>query len=1006
MDRDQNRTQSTGLVTGRAATEEPEADAVPKPAAETTEAGGLPAAGTGSAATGAPRTEPPSEPPSEAAPGAVATSDAAGHEAEHTAAASGRAAAASASDTDATDTGAGGTGATDTGASGTGAVDDGATGDGATGGPGGDESGATAAGGADTVDPSPPDAGDIDRLLGGSHHDPHSVLGAHPHENGTVVRILRPHADEVRVQRPDGADVELVKVHDAGLFSGVVPGPPADYRVAVRYGDRVDHVDDPYRWLPTLGEMDLHLISEGRHERLWDVLGAHVRSYDTPAGTVTGTSFAVWAPSAQGVRVTGDFDGWSGWAHPMRALGSTGVWELFVPGIGPGTRYKFRVLGQDGRWREKADPLAFRTEIPPATASIVDASSHVWGDDDWLEARAGKHAHAEPMSVYEVHLGSWRPGLDYRELADELVAYLDETGFTHVELLPVAEHPFGGSWGYQVTSYYAPTARFGSPDDFRYFVDHLHQHGYGVIVDWVPAHFPRDEFALARFDGTPLYEHADPRRGEQPDWGTLVFDFGRTEVRNFLVANALYWLDEFHIDGLRVDAVASMLYLDYSRPEGQWLPNIYGGRENLDAVAFLQEMNATVYKHHPGVVTIAEESTAWPGVSRPTHLGGLGFGFKWNMGWMHDTLDYIAKDPVYRTYHHNQMTFSLMYAFSENFVLPLSHDEVVHGKGSLWTRMPGDAWNKAAGLRALLAYMWAHPGKQLLFQGGEFGQEREWSESRSLDWHLLEEPLHAGIKAMVGDMNRAYRSMPALWTQDVTPEGFSWIDANDHAGNVLSFLRHGVDAEGRPVVMACVANFSGTPKPDYRVGLPFAGRWREVLNTDAEAYGGSGVGNLGAVEAEPVMWHGRPASAVLQLPPSGVLWLAPEPYSPGAAAAAAADAVPAAPEAGQEINTLIEVEADPEAETPPTGLPVVTAEPRTEPTPAVPPVSAQQADDTDDESDAESPLWVTPPGSGAVSDRSDQSDRSAPTGTAGAGARGSAESERAGSGADDSSATQ
>ena len=398
-----------------------------------------------------------------------------------------------------------------------------------------------------------------------------------------------------------------------------------------------------------------------------------------------------------------------------------------------------------------------------------------------------------------------------------------------------------------------------------------------MIVDWVPAHFPRDEFALARFDGTPLYEHADPRRGEQPDWGTLVFDFGRTEVRNFLVANALYWLEEFHIDGLRVDAVASMLYLDYSRPEGQWLPNVHGGRENLDAVAFLQEMNATVYREHPGVVTIAEESTAWPGVSRPTHLGGLGFGFKWNMGWMHDTLDYIGRDPVYRGYHHNQLTFSLMYAFSENFVLPISHDEVVHGKGSLWTRMPGDAWNKAANMRALLAFMWAHPGKQLLFQGQEFGQEREWSESRSLDWHLLEEPLHAGIKAMVGDLNRAYKSLPALWTMDVTPDGFSWIDANDASGNVLSFLRNGVGPDGKPVVMACIANFSGTPKPDYRVGLPFGGRWREVLNTDAQAYGGSGVGNLGAVEAELQMWHGRPASAVLQLPPSGVLWLAPEP---------------------------------------------------------------------------------------------------------------------------------
>ena len=797
-----------------------------------------------------------------------------------------------------------------------------------------------------TIDACAPDPQTVDRLLGGAHHDPHAVLGAHPHDNGTVVRVLRPHADEVHVVRVGGEGHPLVKVHDAGLFSGVVPGPPADYRLAVRYGDRVDIVDDPYRWLPTLGEVDLHLISEGRHERLWDVLGAHVRTYDTPAGAVTGTSFAVWAPTAQGVRVTGDFDGWSGWAHPMRALGSTGVWELFIPGIGAGTRYKFRILGADGRWREKSDPLAFRTEIPPATASVVDAVTHEWGDHEWIHRRAQRQAHAEPMSIYEVHLGSWRAGLDYREMARQLVDYLDETGFTHVELLPVAEHPFGGSWGYQVTSYYAPTARFGTPDDFRWFVDHLHQHGYGVLVDWVPAHFPRDEWALAKFDGTPLYEHADPRRGEQPDWGTLVFDFGRKEVRNFLVANALYWIDQFHIDGLRVDAVASMLYLDYSRPEGQWLPNIHGGRENLDAVAFLQEMNATVYRTYPGVVTVAEESTAWPGVSRPTHLGGLGFGFKWNMGWMHDTLDYTGRDPIYRGYHHNQMTFSLMYAFSENFVLPLSHDEVVHGKGSLWQRMPGDAWNKAANLRALLAYMWAHPGKQLLFQGGEFGQEREWSEQRSLDWHLLDDPLHGGIKNLVGDMNRAYRELPALWTRDVTPDGFSWIDANDSSGNVLSFLRHGVDADGKPTVMACIANFSGSPKPDYRVGLPFAGRWREVLNTDATNYGGSGWGNYGGVDAEQYVWHGRPASAVLQLPPAGVLWLAPEPFEgavrrSGTASASAPseatrtgpiavvpaagpdDAVTLAPAGGAATPTSAPSPApSDDTPTPPTGLPI------------------------------------------------------------------------------------
>jgi 1,4-alpha-glucan branching enzyme len=733
-----------------------------------------------------------------------------------------------------------------------------------------------------------PDPDSVDRLLGGAHHNPHEILGSHPHPAGIVVRTLRPDADEVHVVIK-GNSHPLLRVHGAGLFSGLVPEQPGEYQLAVRYGDRIDTVDDPYRWLPTLGEVDLHLVGEGRHERLWDVLGAHVRSYDTMSGAVTGTSFAVWAPTARGVRVTGDFDGWTGYAHPMRSLGGSGVWELFVPGIGAGTRYKFRILGADGRWREKSDPLAFATEVPPATASVVYTSQYEWGDAEWMRARAERHPVAEPMSVYEVHLGSWRQGLGYREAAEQLVEYLGETGFTHVELLPVAEHPFGGSWGYQVSSYYAPTARFGSPDDLRYFIDTLHQAGYGVFIDWVPAHFPRDDWALARFDGTPLYEHADPRRGEQPDWGTLVFDFGRSEVRNFLVANALYWLDEYHIDGLRVDAVASMLYLDYSRAEGQWLPNVYGGRENLDAVSFLQEMNATVYRHHPGVVTIAEESTAWPGVTRPTHLGGLGFGFKWNMGWMHDTLHYVGREPIYRGYHHHQLTFSLVYAHSENYLLPLSHDEVVHGKGSLWARMPGDDWNKAAGLRALLAFMWAHPGKQLLFMGGEIGQVGEWAESRSLDWDLLADPLHAGIRALVADLNRTYREHPALYTKDSDPAGFSWIDANDAAGNVFSFLRlgaqplpesqpdQGSQGGAAPEVLACIANFAGNPHEDHRVGLPFTGTWREVLNTDSPLYGGSGVGNLGAVVAEARPWHGRPASAALRLPPSGVLWLAPEP---------------------------------------------------------------------------------------------------------------------------------
>ncbi|MFD0207158.1 MULTISPECIES: 1,4-alpha-glucan branching protein GlgB [Saccharothrix] len=712
---------------------------------------------------------------------------------------------------------------------------------------------------------------DVDRLLAGAHHDPHSVLGVHHVPEGVVARALRPGATAVAVIAGDKR-FELDRVTD-GLFEGELPEHPAgDYHLEVEYGDDLVEVDDPYRWLPTVGELDLHLIGEGRHERLWDVLGARVRTYDTPNGTVSGVSFAVWAPTARGVRVCGDFDGWDGRANPMRSLGSSGVWEIFIPGIPEGTRYKFRILGRDGGWHEKADPMAFATETPPATASVVTRSAHEWGDAEWQAKRDATQWINAPMSVYEAHLGSWKPGLGYRELADELADYVVGAGFTHVELMPVAEHPFGGSWGYQVTSYYAPTSRFGSPDDFRHFVDVLHQRGVGVIMDWVPAHFPKDSWALARFDGSALYEHEDPRRGEHPDWGTLVFDFGRNEVRNFLVANALYWIEEFHIDGLRVDAVASMLYLDYSRQEGQWLPNQYGGRENLDAVRFLQELNATVYKRHPGVVMVAEESTAWPGVSRPTHLGGLGFGFKWNMGWMHDTLHYLSREPVHRSFHHNEITFSLVYAWSENFVLPLSHDEVVHGKGSLWQRMPGDGWNKAAGLRSLLAFMWAHPGKQLLFMGGEFGQREEWSESRSLDWHLLESPLHSGLHRLIGDLNRVYRSSPALYSADNRPEGFSWIDANDSAGNVLSFLRIGEDGS----VLACVANFAGMPHHDYRVGLPVAGRWREVVNTDSEVYGGSGVGNLGVVEAEEHPWHGRPASAVLQLPPAGVLWLAPE----------------------------------------------------------------------------------------------------------------------------------
>jgi 1,4-alpha-glucan branching enzyme len=740
---------------------------------------------------------------------------------------------------------------------------------------------------------------ELDRVLAGIHHDPHSVLGAHPGEAGVTVRALKPLAASVAVLLADERRFAMEHVH-GGIFAVVLPpdvaasGQVPEYRLVTTYADRADGgrgtetvADDPYRHRPTLGEMDLHLIGEGRHEELWRVLGSHVRrlgpsidgdprrqSFSQMFEETTGTSFAVWAPNARGVRLIGDFNHWDGRGHPMRSLGGAGVWELLVPGIGPGTRYKYEICGPDGRWRAKADPMARLAETPPATASVVTVSEYEWADGEWMAARRERNPLTAPMSAYEVHIGSWRPGLSYTQLAEQLVSYVTQMGFTHVEFLPVAEHPFGGSWGYQVTSYYAPSSRYGSPDDFRHLVDALHQAGIGVLVDWVPAHFPRDDWALARFDGTPLYEHPDPRRGAHPDWGTLIFDYGRNEVRNFLVANAVYWLEEFHIDGLRVDAVASMLYLDYSRQPGEWAPNALGGNENLEAVSFLQEANSVCYRRSPGITMVAEESTAWPGVTRPVQLGGLGFGMKWNMGWMHDTLGYLARDPVFRHYHHNELTFSLIYAFSENFVLPLSHDEVVHGKGSLLGKMPGDDWKRFAGLRALLAYMWAHPGKQLLFMGSEFGQGAEWSADRGLDWWVLNEDdeYHTGVQRLVQDMNRVYTESAQLWELDCAPAGFSWIDANDAAGNTLSFLR--MSAEGE--VLACVANFSGEPHPKYRIGLPAAGFWREVLNTDAGLYGGSGVGNLGGVEAVEKPWHGRPASATITVPPLGVVWFKPE----------------------------------------------------------------------------------------------------------------------------------
>jgi 1,4-alpha-glucan branching enzyme len=723
------------------------------------------------------------------------------------------------------------------------------------------------------------EAGELARLLDGSHHDPHGVLGAHPAPGGrpgggwTVVRALRPGAEAVTVLA-SGERFACGRLHEGGLFAAAVPDAQVpDYRLEIAYPDAVHVVDDPYRHLPTLGEMDLHLIAEGRHEQLWKVLGAHVRRYPAPdEGETAGVSFAVWAPNARGIRVAADFNCWDGRAHPMRSLGASGVWELFVPEAAAGCRYKYEILGFDGVWRQKADPFASYTEQPPATASVVFESAYAWGDDDWVRARGAARPHSAPLSAYEVHLGSWRAGLSYTELAEQLVAYVTDLGFTHVEFLPVAEHPFGGSWGYQVSAYYAPTSRFGDPDEFRHLVDRLHQAGVGVIVDWVPAHFPRDDWALGRFDGTPLFEHPDPRRGEQPDWGTYVFDFGRAEVRNFLVANAVYWFEEFHVDGLRVDAVASMLYLDYSRSDGAWMPNIHGGRENLEAVSFLQEANATVYRRVPGAMMIAEESTAWPGVTRPTHLGGLGFGFKWNMGWMHDTLDYASREPVFRVYHHHQMTFSMMYAYSENFILPISHDEVVHGKGSMLRKMPGDRWQQLANLRALYAYMWAHPGKQLLFMGCEFAQEDEWDEGDSLDWRHLDDAGHRGVRTLVADLNRAYRANPALWSADSSPDGFGWIDANDAENNVFSFVRWPQPAGTGPA-LASVSNFAGVGHHGYRLGLPFAGRWREIINTDAHEYGGGGAGNLGDVTATGEGHHGQPASADLFLPPLATVWL-------------------------------------------------------------------------------------------------------------------------------------
>ncbi|MFT3708984.1 MAG: 1,4-alpha-glucan branching protein GlgB [Archangium sp.] len=712
---------------------------------------------------------------------------------------------------------------------------------------------------------------------------PHSVLGAHVAEGNVWFRVFRPDARSVNVH----VDGQTIALAPRDGFPGVFEGKresarPAPYELELTFDHGTTREKDPYAFLPTLGPADLHFVGEGTHRRLWDRLGAHPMVHQG----VSGCAFVVWAPNAEGVALIGDFNGWDDRRHPMRTLGASGLWELFVPGASEGQKYKFEIFPRGGAPFLKADPLAFRTEVPPSSASVINSlKNYAWGDAKWLEERKRAVSAPAAMSIYEVHLGSWmrrsdegNRSLTYRELAPKLAAHVRALGFTHVELLPVAEHPFGGSWGYQVSGYFAPSARFGTPDDFRFLIDTLHQNGIGVIVDWVPGHFPRDAFALGQFDGTALYEHADPRRGAHPDWGTLIFNFGRNEVRNFLVANALFWLEQYHVDGLRVDAVASMLYLDYSRKEGEWLPNQHGGRENEEAIQFLRELNETVAHVVPDAVVMAEESTSWPRVSHPVREGGLGFTHKWNMGWMHDTLQYFEKDPIYRQHHHRQLTFGLMYAYSERFVLPLSHDEVVHGKKSLLNKMPGDEWQKRANLRALYGWMWAHPGKKLLFMGSEFGQGLEWNHDAAIEWHLATNPAHAGLMRLLAKLNGLYRAEGSLFETDFLPQGFQWVQADAAVDNVYVFIRRGRNA-WREIV--CVANMSPVVR-EWRVGVPGGGWWAEILNTDASEFGGSNVVNAPR-KAEHVPHDGQPASFVIRLPPLGVAWFAPidEPKTTG-----------------------------------------------------------------------------------------------------------------------------
>jgi 1,4-alpha-glucan branching enzyme len=710
--------------------------------------------------------------------------------------------------------------------------------------------------------------------------DPFGFLGPHVERDGYVVRALHPAATHVDIQAADGQRVSMSRSGD-GLYEARLrsePGhhSPPDYRLVIKYaGGHALDIDDPYRYGRVLSDFDLHLFAEGTHHRVYEKLGAH----RITVGTTVGVHFAVWAPNADRVSVVGDFNGWDGRVNPMRLLAPAGVWEIFIPELPDGENYKFEIRSKTGGILKKADPFGFFFEVPPQSASVVrDISRYQWNDDAWMTARREQGEWlGRPMAIYEAHLGSWarvveegNRFLTYTELAHRLVPYVKELGFTHIELLPVMEHPFSGSWGYQVLGFYAPTSRYGTPEEFKGFVDACHQAGLGVILDWVPGHFPKDQHGLAWFDGTALYEHADPRQGEHQDWGTLIFNYGRNEVRNFLLSNALFWLNEYHVDGLRVDAVASMLYLDYSRRDGEWIPNLYGGRENLEAITFLQQLNRLTHGEAPGSITAAEESTSWGGVSRPVHLGGLGFTYKWNMGWMHDMLEYIKQDPVHRRWHHNQITFSMLYAFTENFILPFSHDEVVHGKRSLLDRMPGDAWQKHANLRTLFGYMYGHPGKKLLFMGAEFGQWHEWNHDRSLDWHLLQDPLHAGLKRFVQDMNWHYSAEPALYERDFTPDGFSWIDCNDNENSVVSLVRFARDRRDA-IVMAF--NFTPVPRLGYRIGVPHPGRYVEILNSDSAIYGGSNAGNLGGVESEPVPSHGFEQSVNLFVPPLGCLYL-------------------------------------------------------------------------------------------------------------------------------------